>query len=283
MKRFLIFIIILILILLGYLVYDSLSYMNVTVKFDKLEPFEKQMNVYFKGFKVGKTTEIYANKDYTGTYLKLKLLSRRAKFPSNISVKIRKKKIGGYVDIIYPDVPALKHLKNNDEIKGYIAKDISSLMESENIENIVVEAENLVESANTAIKSLNGIFVEVQKIIIDNRSSIDLTIRSLANTASNLENVSDNLNNALDKDSLTSSVDNIEAVTGNIKQITDSLNDVAYQIDNTTMPIVNCILCETNAAAGNVKEITGGVKHTLEKHMGLGRLMFGRPISKDCR
>ena len=275
MKKLLIFLVLIFCILLGYFLYDHFSYTNILVKFDKLEPFEKQMNVYFKGFKVGKTTKIYPNDDYSNTFLKVKLKTRQARFPSNIKVNIKKKKSGGYVDIIYPDEPNLARLKNNDEIQGLITRDISSLMESENIEDIVDDAGNLLENANIAMQSLNAIFVEIRGVISDNRSSINKVVKNLAKSTENLEKMSSYLENSFSGDEINVSMTNIKETTNNVKQITQ-------QIDKTTLPIVNSALCETYSTVKNAKEITNGVKNTLKKKMGFSRLFFGRPISKDC-
>lgn len=262
-------------VILSYLIYESFSYTNILVRFDELEPFEKQMNVYFKGFKVGKTTKIYPNDDYTNTFLKVKLKTKKSQFPSNIKVNIKKKKSGGYVDIEYPDEPTLARLKNNDVIQGLITRDISSLMESENIEDIVDDAGNLIESANVAVQSLNGIFVEIRSLISDNRNNINIAVKNLTDATYNLEKMTNELNKTLAGNEMSSSINNIEQTTKNIKEITQ-------QIDKTTVPIVNSTLCETYSTVKNAKEITSGVKSTLRKNMGFGRLLFGRPISKDC-
>ena len=231
--------------------------------------------IYFKGFKIGKTVKIYPNEDYTNTFLKLKLKRSKTRFPKNIVANIRKKKSGGYVDIVFPDDPAIAKLKNNDEIKGNITNDISSLLESENIEDIVVETESLLESANSAIQNLNNIFVEVNKIIVDNRSNIDEIISNCSKTSKNFNEMSEKLNFAVDKNKLETSVDNISSITMNVSNITS-------QVDDVTLPILNSILCETNHTVKNMNEISSGVKKTLMKKMGMSRLLLGRPISDAC-
>jgi methyl-accepting chemotaxis protein len=205
----------------------------------------------------------------------LKLKAKKAKFPKNIWANIKKKKTGGYVDIEYPDEPSLIKLKNNDEISGFITKDISSLLEDENLQDIIDDTGSLVENASVAVQNLNGIFLEVRTIISDNRNNIDLIIKNLADMSSNLKNMSVKLDDTLSNENINSSMENINTATENIKQITS-------QVDNTTIPIVNRILCETYSTSKNAKEITGGVKNTLKKKMGLSRLMFGKPISDDC-
>ncbi len=264
-----------------WFVYQKLAFLNVLVKFDELEPFEKQMNVYYKGFKIGRTTKIYPDKDYKNTYLRLKIHPHDIKLPENVTAKIQKKQIGSYVNIIYPDSPSLKRIKNNVVIPGSISKDISSLLESEGVEQILSDTTNLVENANNTIETLNGVFTEVHGILRDIRPDIKYAVSNLAKTTAHLEKTSANLSNALGKDTIDNSVNNIEETTANIKNVTKNLDDISNQIENTTMPIVNSVLCQTNSTVKNVNEITSGVKNTLKKHFGFGRLIFGRPINNE--
>ena len=107
MNRFYIIILLILLLLVGYLTYDKFAYLNIIVKFDDLEPFERQMNVYYKGFKVGKTVKIYPDKEYKNTYLKLKLYPNDINLPNNIIAKINKIKTKEYISLIYPEAPSL--------------------------------------------------------------------------------------------------------------------------------------------------------------------------------
>lgn len=285
MRKTHIIIILLIILLVLYLFYYKLAFLDVIVKFDNLEPFEKQMNVYFKGFKIGKTVKIYPDKEFQNTYLKLRIVRAKIRLPENVTAKISKKKSGGYVSIIYPDEPSLKKLKNNDEIKGVLTKDINSLLEekfSENdIDEILGDATNIMESANTAIQNLSDIFVEVRDIIQDSKSDIAAARKNLTKTTENLYEMSESLNKTISGQQMQNSVDNIEQTTENIKLITENLDNITNEIENTTLPIVNSVLCETKFTVKNVKEITGGVKNTLKKRMGLSRVLFGRPMSED--
>lgn len=275
MKKIIVIIVLITFGILFWFLYQKLAFLNILVKFDDLEPFEKQMNVYYKGFKIGKSTKIYPDKNYTNTYLKLKIFPNDINLPENISARIQKKGSGGYINIIYPDAPSLKKIQNDDVISGKLAKDIASILTEEGAEEIVSNASNLISNANTAVQSLNGIFIEVQGILQDIRPDIKTSVANLAKTTANLKTVSGNMSSSLDKESLTNTVDNLERTTKNVK-------DISAQIDNTTVPVINNILCTTHSTMKNVNEITGGVKNTLKKHFGFGRFLFGRPISKEC-
>ena len=78
-------------------------------------------------------------------------------------------------------------MKNNDIIQGLITRDISSLMESENIEDIVDDAGSLIENASIAVQTLNGIFVEIRSLISDNRNNINIAVKNLTDATYNLE------------------------------------------------------------------------------------------------
>ncbi len=259
---------------ISLLLYNKLAFLNLVVKFDDLEPFDKQMNVYYKGFKIGKTTKIYPDEDYKNTYLKLKIHPHDIKLPNNITARIKKSTLNNYISIEYPDSPSLSNIKNYDEIKGKVSKDITSAL-NDNVDTIVDDATTLLESANSTIQNLGDVFTQVNEILTDIRGDIKLASSSLAKTTANLENMSKKLDKSLSEDDVSNSIKNIEETTKSIQEITT-------QIDKTTMPIINSTLCETNATVRNVKEITGGIKHTLQKRMGLGRVLFGKPINEKC-
>jgi len=197
MKKLIIFALFVITFFIGYFIYLQIAFIHIIVKFDDLEPFERKMGVYFKGFKVGETTKIYPNHDYTNTYLKVKLYSSQARFPSNISINIKKKKTGGYLNIIFPNDPSIVKLKNNDVVKGCISKDISSILESENLEDIVQNTDTLLESANTLVQNFNVILLQVQNIISDNRANINLAVKNLTEATGNFNELSSSLLNTI--------------------------------------------------------------------------------------
>ncbi len=282
MKKLYVFFVLVILAGIFFLLYQKFAYLNIVVKFDDLEPLEKQMNVYYKGFKIGKTTKIYPDKNYQNTYLKLKIFPHNINLPENISARIKKSRNIAYISILYPDNPALSKIKNNVVIKGTLSKDINSILnekfDDDGIDEIVDDATTLMESANITIQNLGDIFLEIDEIIKESKNDIRSTISSLADSAENLEQISSNLKESLKKEQMAKSIGNIEKTTENINEITKNLNKITYQIDNTTLPIVNSVLCETNSTVKNVDDITSGIKNTLKKRFGLGRIMFGKPI-----
>lgn len=268
------------LISIGFLLYNKLSYTDVIVKFEDLEPFTGKMKVYYKGFLIGKTGEIYPDKDFINTYLNLKIAKKNLKFPENIVAELKNKNGTSYINIIYPSSPAIKKLTNGSVIEGKCRKDIDSVINEtingENIQNIIGSASGLIDNANKTVVSLGNVFDEVTGILKDIRPSIRVSALNIEKTTKHLMNTANNLDNALNEESTKNSVDNIEAVTENIKEITTQINEVS-------LPIVNSVLCETNGTVKNTNEITEGINCTLKKHMGLMRMFFGKAVSNNCK
>lgn len=262
--------------IIGIFLYNKLAFLNIIVKFDELEPFEKQMNVYYKGFKIGKTTRIYPDENYQNTYIKLKIAPHNIKLPNNIIAKIQKKKAKEYINIIYPEAPAIKNIEENDIIKGNICKNINSILnntiEENDVDEIIDETSSLIESANITIQNLNKIFVQANEIIENSKNDINITTKNIAKTTENLERISRKLDNSIEEENLNSAILNINETTENIKEISQNINNTTKQIDEVTIPIINSITCDG-------KEITNGIKKTLRKRLGLTKLLFGKPIS----
>ena len=286
MKKLVIILIVIISIVFLFVLKDVLSNVNIVAKFDDLEPLEKQMSVYYKGFKVGKTTKIYPDKDYKNTYIRLKLHPKNINLPDNIVAKIKKTKLSnGYINLIYPDSPSLTKIKENTEIKGVLSQDINNILndrlDSEVIDEIVSDTTSLIDNANTAVKNLSDIFLDIREIIADSRKDIKIATSNIAKTTKSLEEMTANLNSSLDEKTMNESVDNIKETTENIKNVSKNLDEITTQVDKASMPIINSVLCQTHSTVKNVNEITTGVKNTLKKQFGLGRFLFGRPMSKN--
>jgi len=283
MNKIYVVIIIFALLIAGFFVYNRFAYLNIIVKFDTLEPFQKQVPVYYKGFKVGKSVKIYPDKHYQNTYIKLQLTPADVELPRNIIAKLQTSRNTDFINLIPPEEAEVKKIKEGDIIEGTAEKDINGMLTdklaSGSLDSIVDNASNLMDSANQTVKELGIIFSQINEILADVKTDIKTTTSNLAKTTQNLENLSANVNNSLDSGTIDNSVNNIEQTTENIKGVTTNLNSITEQIDKVTIPSVNSILCQTHSTVKNTNEITHGIKHTLKKHMGLGRIIFGKPIN----
>ncbi len=269
-------------IIIGILLINKLSYTDVIVKFDELEPFSGKMKVYYKGFEIGKTDKIYPDKNFENTYLNLRLNKKNLNLPSNVTAELKNYSGNAYISIIYPASPAIKRLGNGSIIQGKYQKNMDSIINEtingENVQNIVGNASSLIENANKTVQSLGKIFDEITLILKDIHPSIKTAAQNIEKTTVHLSNTADNLDNALKRTTTENSVNNIEEITENFKEITTQINKIS-------IPSFNSVLCETQETVKNTKEITQGLNCTLNKHLGFMRMFFGRPVSKceNCR
>ena len=286
MKKIYIVIIIFCTAMICWILYNKLFFLNIVVKFNDLEPMEQQMNVYYKGFKIGKTLKIYPDKDFQNTYLKLKIKPRNINLPSNISATIKQTPSKSYINIVLPDNPNIERIKNNMIISGIPAKDIkraiNESLEEEDIDMIIDEAATLMESTNSTVQQIGETFRRINFLLDNINEDIKQTTGNLSKTTKNVSDISDKFNNSISEEQIKKSINNMEEMTENVKNTTYNLNNISEEIENTTIPTINSILCETNSTMENTEEITYGIKETLKKRFGMMKLMFGKPINNKC-
>ena len=62
---------IILIIFFTILAYKHLTSTYIVIEFKDLRPVHERLNVYYKGFKVGKTEKIFPSKDYNSTFIKV--------------------------------------------------------------------------------------------------------------------------------------------------------------------------------------------------------------------
>ena len=132
MKKTLILIlgIILIFSLVGYIMYTMYN-MRVTAVFEELEPFPKNINVYYRGFKFGRTVRVYPSEDFKTTYVDMILNIKGINLPDNVVAKVRTKNKKDFIEIEYPEAPSVTYLKNRSVIEGSICPSLSSYINAQ--------------------------------------------------------------------------------------------------------------------------------------------------------
>ena len=102
MKRALILIlgITLIFSIVGYILYTMYN-MRVTAVFEELEPFPKNINVYYRGFKFGRTIRVYPSEDFKSTYVDMILNVKGINLPDNITAKVKVKNKKDYIEMLH--------------------------------------------------------------------------------------------------------------------------------------------------------------------------------------
>ena len=100
------------------LIIHNLYNMHITAVFSDLEPFPKNLNVYYKGFKLGRTVRVHPSKDFTDTHVEMILNAKNLSLPDNTTAKMKSKNKKDYIELEYPDAPSITFLKNHSIIQG---------------------------------------------------------------------------------------------------------------------------------------------------------------------
>ena len=260
----------------------------VTVQFEEARPIRHRMSVYYKGFRIGRTIRMRPSKDYRTTLLTVALNPQDLRLPVNVKARLNREKKKwrehDFIEIIYPDSPSLYYLKDGDVIEGSTVVDLDSFIaetaDSGYLEQLKDNLNGTVKSANETLETLNGLFIVLKDTIEEARPNIVAASKNLSDTTRNLYNVSNNLNTSLNEErmnnvgedlngttkNLNETIENIEVVTGGLKESVPQMTSIINNIDGTTC---------------NLNVITSGISATLQKRLGLFRLLFGKPV--DCK
>ena len=293
MKKFLILIlgIILIFSIVGYIMYTMYN-MRVTAVFKELEPFPKNINVYYKGFKFGRTVRVYPSEDFQTTYVDMILNIKGINLPDNITAKVRTKNKKDFIEIEYPDAPSVTYLKNHSVIEGStcpnISKYIDSQAENGGLDEIKENINDTVQAAGGTMNALTELVGTANEILKDLRPSLKESGENLALASRNLAEVTNQLNESAKPDRLKNSFSNIEQTTFNIERATRNfesaslyVSDITNNANRETVRLVNCLIKNINAVVNNINDIVKGFKNTLSTRFGGMKIMFGKPINSD--
>ena len=298
MKKFLILILGAILGIAGFtFVVHNLFNMHITAVFEDLEPFPKNLNVYYKGFKLGRTVRVHPSKDFTNTHVEMILNAKDLSLPDNTTAKMKTKNKKDYIELEYPTAPSITYLKNHSMIYGKKSLNIGDYIDKQaeagGLDEIKENLNNTVASAGDTLDALTELFGTANDILKDLRPSLKITGENLATTSQNLAETSAELNQSVRPKRLHNSLANIEQTTKNIERTTKNLeqasqniSNVTAHVNNNTITIMDCVIANSNTIIDNINkilantnDIVNGFKVTLSKRFGGMKIMFGKPIS----
>ena len=266
-----------------------LNNLHVTAVFTELEPFPRNINVYYKGFRLGRTTKVYPSKDFTQTYVDMRLHMDDFSLPDNITAKVKTKNKRDYIELIYPDMPSVTYLKNKSKIKGEKGVSFASYFQEQadsgNLDDLTDNLSDTVEAAGQTMEALTDLFHTANDILVDLRPSLKesgenlvLTTRNLTVTTDNLADVSIGLNRSAKPKILDNTFSNIELITRNLELTTSNTALLTKRADSETVALLNCLIKNTNKVVLNINDIIKGFKATLSKRFAGMRLIFGKPL-----
>lgn len=266
------------------LITQNLGHVRIIAQFQELEPFNKKLPVYYKGYKLGHTGNIYPSKDFTNTNVDIILKIKDLDIPDNATVKIKSKNKKDYIELIYPNTPSVTYLKNRSIIKGEKSLDISSYIskqaESGGLDEIKDNLNSTVQSAGITLNALTELINTANLILIDIRPSIKETSINLATSTKNLSDVTNQLDKSMQPKRLSNTLSNIEKTTKNLEIASLNIAGITDQANTKTITLLDCILTNTNALIKNIDNIVNGIKNTLSKRFGGMQIMLGKPIKE---
>ena len=259
-----------------------LNNLHVTAVFDELEPFPHNINVYYKGFRLGRSTRIYPSKDFTQTYVDMNLHMDNFSLPDNITAKVKTKNKRDYIELIYPDMPSVRYLKNHDKIKGAKGVNFASFIQDQadsgGLDDLSENLSETVEDAGETMKALTDLFHTANDILVDLRPSLKESGENLALASRNLASISIELNNSTGQKRLDNTFSNIELITKNLELTTANTALLTKRADSETVALLNCLISNANKVVLNINDIIKGFKVTLSKRFAGMRLIFGKPL-----
>ena len=281
-----VFIVLIAFIITGLVIWYSvyrLSNIRITAVFDELEPFPHNINVYYKGFRLGRTTKVYPSKDFTQTHVEMVLHMDDFSLPDNTAAKVKTKNKKDYIELIYPDMPSVTYLKNRSFIKGEkginFASFIQDQADSGGLDEITGNLSETVESAGETLEALTDLFHTANDILTDLRPALKESGDNLALTTRNLANVSGELSRSTGKKRLNNTFENIELITRNLELTTSNTALLTKRADSETVSLLNCLIKNVNTVILNINDIIKGFKLTLSKRFAGMRIMFGKPLN----
>ncbi len=259
----------------------ELTHMRITAVFTELKPFTN-LNVYYKGFKIGRAVKVVPSKDFMTTKVTIVLDSWSYNLPNNIKAKVyKRRKITDfdYMEIVYPSSPALARIKYGDKIEGEISHDWNDIVENMTdgggLDELKGNANSLISTVNVAAQDVSDLLKQINAMLKDIQPELNTAAHEISTACGNLSNMTKKLDNSVDEKNLRNSITSVQSTTKNFENSTQIIN-------STTLPAINATVCSLKSLLDNLNEIVKGVGNTLKQRMGGARLILGTPIKDNC-
>ena len=280
MKKFLL---LCLLILLAFILINYFCHLHFIAVFNDIRPFDGRIPVYFKGVKIGNAGDVTHNKNFIRTNVKITLRNKKLKLPLNTKAILKKRikndKEIDYIELIYPQTPSNRYIKDNSHIHGFSTVDLKEYLKNQSPEDLEKIKSNILSASENLYTSLNAIgslFVLLQDILQENRGNIKNSSNNLKETTKNINRATKKIDNIILEEQWNNTFNNIENSTGGLHNFTNNINKTVTNFDNS-MPDT---LKNTNEITQNLNSITCGIRQTLSKKFGGLRLFFGKVIQE---
>lgn len=260
---------------------------DILVEFQKMRPIKEKVNVYYNGFKVGRTAGLKPCDHSKNICSKVRLDKNLMILPKNIEIKLKQKKISDnkfedYMEIQYPVSPDFETIKDGVIIKGEVASGFHNYLNEEvSYSDMEMIKQNLI-SATDNLNKASGILVDILSSIDDvasnSKQNSKLLISNLNKTVSNLSLLIGKIDNSLDDKVIRSIFYNVDDSTKNLNGTLENIRNFTYEL-NSDSGDIKSTMQSFNSISRNIDEIVQGVNCTLQKPFGGLRLIFGAPVN----
>lgn len=260
---------------------------DILVEFQKMRPIKEKVNVYYNGFKVGRTAGLKPCDHSKNICSKVRLDKNLMILPKNIEIKLKQKKISDnkfedYMEIQYPVSPDFETIKDGAIIKGEVASGFHNYLNEEvSYSDMEMIKQNLI-SATDNLNKASGILVDILSSIDDvasnSKQNSKLLISNLNKTVSNLSLLIGKIDNSLDDKVIRSIFYNVDDSTKNLNGTLENIRNFTYELNSDSGDITST-MNSLNSISRNIDEIVQGVNCTLQKPFGGLRLIFGAPVN----
>ena len=260
---------------------------DILVEFQKMRPIKEKVNVYYNGFKVGRTAGLKPCDHSKHICSKVRLDKNLMILPKNIEIKLKQKKISDnkfedYMEIQYPVSPDFETIKDGAIIKGEVASGFHNYLNEEvSYSDMEMIKQNLI-SATDNLNKASGILVDILSSIDDvtsnSKQNSKLLISNLNKTVSNLSLLIGKIDNSLDDKVIRSIFYNVDDSTKNLNGTLENIRNFTYELNSGSGDITGT-MNSLNSISRNIDEIVQGVNCTLQKPFGGLRLIFGAPVN----
>ncbi len=264
-----------------YFLIDNIIHPPVYIiaEFFDLGPLYKRMPVYYKGYKIGITKKIEPSKDFKSTFVTIYLYPDEFKLPENTTAKVSQLRNGlDYIALIYPKEPSDKFLKTGSIIEGKTTMDIQSFMsaqaESGTLGSMTENVNSTLASVGRVGDELTILIRTLTSAVNENRSNIRFATSSIAKSAADINTMTENLNHSMDSERIENLSASIEETAANINAVTTNLNQTLSRVDAAA--------CQLHGASSNVNAITGTVRNSMQKRLGIMRIILGNKSEPSC-
>lgn len=280
--------------LISLIAIDYFSHTYIKAEFSQTDPMPEKMGVYFRGYKIGKTSKLKISKNFKTTYLYITINQHGLHLPKNITAEVKKYNDDiKYVDIVYPRAPMIKFIRTGDIIKGKYELNADGISDTNqaHLDNLSAKGERLLSSATETAENLSDLFNLIFDMLDENRENLYSSSTALKKSMDNLEVTTTNLkelttkmNSSISEEIIKNSAKNLETTTSNIAASSKDFSSISQNFIQTSsdfttiIPKLSTLIDTAQIVLCNINKMITGLMKTLKQNFSGIRFFLGKAI-----